>query len=311
MSSVREIAKRANLSTATVSRYINKKGNVSEKTAKRIEEVLKEIDYVPNKLVNAIIKNKTNVIGVLVQDFDNPFFPELISIIEYVCRKRNYSIILSNADFSKRKEGEIIYNFQANRVDGIIVMNTNDSSIYDKIKIPVIGFEERINNRSFVTSENYEGSRLLASEMISSNNITNILYFESAHKSTPNIERKRAINDVLGSKYDVEYIKVNNFTEIEKELSEKKLTNYSHIMCWNDSLAIQVINHLKDEQIQVYGFDNIKMNKFLPYTYPTVEQNITELGHALINTLLAEIENKSEIKDIKVPIKIKNNTDVI
>ena len=95
---IKDIADKAGVSSATVSRVINDSGPVSEETRKLVLDIIGELNYIPNAVARSLSKNETNIIGIVVPDINNPFFGEVIKGITLVAEKNNLNIILCNTN---------------------------------------------------------------------------------------------------------------------------------------------------------------------------------------------------------------------
>src|SRR5690625_4679958 len=97
MPSIKDVAKHAGVSVTTVSRVLNNKGYISQQTRLKVEEAMKELDYYPNQIARALLKNQSFVLGVIVPDLSHPFFAELINWIEHTATVNNYKILVCNS----------------------------------------------------------------------------------------------------------------------------------------------------------------------------------------------------------------------
>lgn len=120
MASMREVADRSGVSVATVSRYINKSGYVSAKSAKIIQEVIDEMNYVPNEVARSLFQKKSKLIGVLLPDITNPFVTMLSKGIENHLNNSEYGLIIANVNNDVKKEEQYLTNFKSNNIVGII-----------------------------------------------------------------------------------------------------------------------------------------------------------------------------------------------
>lgn len=140
-----DIAKKANVSTATVSRVINSPEVVKEDTREKVRQAIEELNYTPNALARGLIKKSTKTIGVIMQDINNIFYPSVIRGIEDRFNENNHGIFLCNTDGDMNKEAQYINSLIERRVDGIILMGTrsvgviNNQHIFKLSKyVPVI-----------------------------------------------------------------------------------------------------------------------------------------------------------------------------
>ena len=122
MTSIREVAKLAGVSPATVSRVMNGTANVNEEKKKRVEAAIKETGFQPNELARALYKKSSKMIGMIVPDIENPFFSELAKAVEDTAYQNGYRILLCSSGGDEEKEAVNIQMFNQLRADGIVVM---------------------------------------------------------------------------------------------------------------------------------------------------------------------------------------------
>lgn len=121
---IKDIAKMAKVSTATVSRVLNSTDKVSEEKKELINNIMYEMNYQPNALARGLIKKETKTIGVLIPDIDNLFYPAVVRGIEDELGINDYNVFLCNTDKDIEKEKKYINTLLEKRVDGIIFMGT-------------------------------------------------------------------------------------------------------------------------------------------------------------------------------------------
>lgn len=124
MATIYDVAKRANVSVATVSAVINNSSYVSPPLRQNVEAAIAELHYHPNLLARSLAKQKTQTIGMLIPDVANPFFPEVVRGAEDRAQKAGYTVILGNSDNQRDKEEVYLNLFLAKRVDGILLIKS-------------------------------------------------------------------------------------------------------------------------------------------------------------------------------------------
>ena len=121
MANIKDVAKEAGVSVTTVSRVMNDRGYISEKTRKKVYDAMEKIGYHPNELAKNFFRQKTNIIGLILPDISISFYAEETKYIEEYLYKNGYKLMLCNAYNSKEREKEYINMLQRNKVDGIII----------------------------------------------------------------------------------------------------------------------------------------------------------------------------------------------
>lgn len=124
MTTIKDIAKIAGVSPATVSRALGGYGYVKDSTRQRIQEVADQLGYHPNALARSMVTRQTQTIGLIISDIANPFFPEVVRGIEDTAHQKGFTVILCNSDENSEKERTYIDVLMAKRVDGLIVAST-------------------------------------------------------------------------------------------------------------------------------------------------------------------------------------------
>ncbi|WP_281412799.1 LacI family DNA-binding transcriptional regulator [Rhizobium sp. P38BS-XIX] len=115
-----DVARAAGVSPMTVSRVLNGRGGASPDTCERIRQIADELNYRPNALARGLKSDKSRIVGVLVPDISNPFFPEIIRGIESVAMQNGYNLLLCNVDESAKREIDLMQILESQRVDGIV-----------------------------------------------------------------------------------------------------------------------------------------------------------------------------------------------
>ncbi|MDU5408026.1 MAG: LacI family DNA-binding transcriptional regulator, partial [Streptococcus agalactiae] len=108
MSTIRQVAEKAGVSTSTVSRYISQNGYVSQKASQKIEQAIRELHYVPNFLAQSLKTKKNQLVGLLLPDISNPFFPRLARGVEEFLKEQGYRVMLGNTNNKSHLEEEYL-----------------------------------------------------------------------------------------------------------------------------------------------------------------------------------------------------------
>src|SRR3954465_8529170 len=130
---IREIARRAKVSTATVSRTINRVPSVDPQLARRVWKVVEELGYYPNTQARALVSGKSRIFGLIVSEITNPFFPEIVQSFEDIAVQHNYEILLTSTVHNPKRMELAVRRMIERRVDGgaILTFGMEDSLIED------------------------------------------------------------------------------------------------------------------------------------------------------------------------------------
>jgi DNA-binding LacI/PurR family transcriptional regulator len=121
---IAEIARRANVSTATVSRTINQSGPVKAATARKVWRVVAELDYYPNSHARALVSGRSRLLGLVVSDLTNPFFSELIRSFESLAAQQQYDLLITGTDYRTQRMTATLRRMLERKVDGVALMTS-------------------------------------------------------------------------------------------------------------------------------------------------------------------------------------------
>ena len=151
-STIKDVARYAGVSTATVSRVINNDPNVKPQNAEKVREAIKACNFVPNFVARNLKSARSNTIGLVVSDISNPYFTAMAKVIESCLRERGYDMLICSTDEDQAKEVGYLDRFMSNRVDGIILNTTgknNEFIIELSKKLPIVLIERQISSPDF------------------------------------------------------------------------------------------------------------------------------------------------------------------
>lgn len=310
---MREIAKEAGVGIATVSRYINNTGYVSEEASAKIEKVIEKANYRPNELAKAIFTKNSKIIGLLVPNISNPYFNELALIIEEYASNLGYSLFLCNTNDEPEKERHYINVLHGHRVAGIISVRSLCKEEYYALDIPIVTFEGEISEQIItVSTNNFMGGRL-AFEHLFERGCRKLVHIKGPNLSTAINGRYNgfvAAAEEKGLPVDI----IQFETDFQRKMLEanirilENIEVYDGIFVFNDIAAATVIRYFKEkkvsipEQVQVIGFDNSYIGEFLYPSLTTIEQSVQEVAKVLAETLVSLIKGE-KIEQRKIIIK--------
>lgn len=166
MATIIDVAKKAGVGIATVSRVINKSGYVKQETREKIERVIKEIGYVSNEIARSMTLQRNNIVAFVLPDCLHFFFGELLYHVEQELYQKGYKLMVCNS--SEQLEKEIVYidMLKTNRVDAIILLTNNDIEPYLDKSFPIVSFDRKFTDVPYVASDNYMGGVSAARHLI-------------------------------------------------------------------------------------------------------------------------------------------------
>ena len=306
MATIVDVARLAGVTPTTVSRVINNRGYISEKTKKRVQEAMDELGYQPNEIARSLTKQKSNTIGVIVPHISHPYFAKLISNLENEAAKKDYKIILCNSKEKAEKEKQYLDMCKSNRVAGIIICSGNvESNKINTGGIPVVLLEKNFEEGKIgIQCDNYQGGKLATEHLIECG-CKKILHLSGViDEEMPADNREKAFIDVCSKneieyfikKYDIDtYNQMNYYDYIKAALNE--IEGVDGIFASSDLIAAQVIqvcNEIKiriPEDIKLVGFDDVDISQLTTPRITTVHQPIKEMARLSIGLIDAKYNN--------------------
>src|ERR1700687_687995 len=305
---IREIAKRARVSTATVSRPITRHPSVQPQLAKRVWRIVEELGYFPSTQARALVSGRSRIFGLIVSEITNPFFPEIVHVFEQIALEHNYEILVSSTVHDPERMKISVRRMLEHRVEGVAVMTFGmEESLLEDLKlrnVPLVLVDvgparPRVSN---IRIDYLHGIRQAVQHLAALRHekvafITGPLSLKSA------VARKDAFiqsMNEIGMAVDPEFIiEGNHKLEGGEEAFEKLLKRRSHptaILCSNDMTAIGVMRKCYSEKIvvprdlSVIGFDNIHLSQYILPPLTTVEMSQAELGRLAFQALLQDVQ---------------------
>lgn len=320
MASIKEVAKLANVSPATVSRVINGTARVDKDKTERVQRAIKETGFVPNEVARSLFKKSSKTIGCILPSIKNPFFTQLASAVEHTADKHGYKLIFCNTENEFKKEKAALQMLTSINADGIILITSNEK-MYEYIKscsIPIVITDRGLsknNNAGYIHCDNYSGGRLAAEYLIECG-CKNIVCISGPQEMSSARARYRGYSDVCAEHGIKEQMVECAFDfNAGLNIAEKILTMYPDadgIIAPNDMVAISVykVLHKKGikvpEEIQLIGFDNIDLARLITPELTTIAQPINEMGvkaaELIINNDRASL-NKEYVFESKLIIR--------
>lgn len=306
MVNIKDVAKAANLSVATVSRYLNQNGYVSKNSSERIEQAIRELDYKPSSVARSLSKKQSNIIGLIVPDIKNPYFPELARAVEDMAWSYGYTVVLCNSDDQIEKELLYLERLSQTYVAGLIVATSLlDPSVYLSINTPIVALDRIIDATvPTVATDNQKGARL-GGEYLLTNGARNLLCIGGPHGLKTADDRLTGFLEAT-DKHGLAPIVITSsfdFKVAAKAIEQCLAINpqIDGIFASSDTLAIAALHIAHKlgkrvpEELQIVGFDGIALGEMVSPPLTTVGQDLYKMGTAAATMLIEQIEGK-EIK---------------
>lgn len=326
---VKDVAARAGVSTATVSRYINNSTYVSEEIAERISSAISTLDYVPNSVAISLKKTKTKTIGIIIPELSNVSFMDTVQAISDVAMQNGYQPIILSSDDNCKRESQALDFLLTKRIDGLIIAAAGGNE--DKIlkinesKIPVVLLDRDVINTDSevlidsIILDNFNGSYKMINYLISLGH-EKIAIIAGKQDSVISKERLEGYIKALqhnGKEVNCDYMLFGHFGfesgyKLTREIVMSPLRPTA-IYTVNNILALGVISALNEMNISipkgmsVCAFGDFKYSGVLNPTLTIINQMAYDIGGNAAELLLKKINNYDSWK----PQRIVINTDIV
>ena len=309
---IRDVAKKAGVSVATVSRYINRNTPVSPKVARRLDKVMAKLKYVPHAAARHLASRKTRLIGLLLTNIDNDFFAPLLNGVEQIVRKEGYNLLV--ATYHSDNRDSVPPPIGPHNTDGLLVFA---DSLPDEhlAKLHETGFPMVLIHRTppaslplpSVTVENKSATHRLVEHLIVQHNKRRILFLRGPMQQEDSYWRETGYRSALeahGIAFDEKLVLVGEF---EREIAYNALNHFLRdgervafdaVFAGDDDAAIGVINALNEdgyrvpEDVAVVGFDDLRLSAFLTPPLTTVRAPTETVGRIAAERLFGLLKNE-------------------
>lgn len=313
---IKDLARAAGVSVATISRVLNSKGPVSEPVRDRVRALAAEMHYVPHGAARSLITSKTNTIGVLLPDIYGEFFSELIRGIDLAARRHGYHLLVSGSH-SDRAEAAAVLQATRGRVDGLIVMSpevdseTLRATLPDSLPIVLLNSPSRDEEYDSIRVDNYGGAFAMVRHLVGLGyrRIAHVGGPAANHDAQDRLRGYREALEALGAEHEAALEVEGDFSEAGGYLAGQRLLAMSPrpqaVFAANDGTAIGVLCAFAEagvrvpEDIALTGFDDIPIARYLAPPLTSVQVPIDTLGARALERLLLAIDLKNRHERVR------------
>jgi len=323
MVTIKDVARRAGVSVATVSRVLNKSGPVSPEASVRIHEAAAALDYVPHGGARSLITSKTSTIGVLLPDLYGGFFSEMIRGIDQTAQQHGYHLLLSGSH-NRRTEMEAAMRAMRGRTDGLIAMSphfdaaTLVENLPPSLPVILLSCEGKDDEYQVIAIDNVGGAEAMTRHLLQlGHRRIAMVMGEKGHFDTGErlLGFRRALEGA-GIVPRPEYEAQGDFSEASGHRAVQELLALPErptaIFCANDSMAIGGLCAVHDaglrvpEDVTVVGFDDIPLAHYMSPPLSSVHVPVFEMGERAVTRLIAALKGEpiSERRDVRLPTRL-------
>jgi LacI family transcriptional regulator len=310
---IKDVATRAGVSTSTVSHVLNNTRFVSDETRAKVLAAIQELNYYQNAQAKGLVTGKSRIIGLIVPDITNPFFPELVRGAERNATQQGYDVFLCNTDYDPERTSSLVRRLIEQKVDGAIIMTTEmEYSLVTSLtakSIPVVLLDWGITDLLVSNiKENFESGIEEASSHLVELGHRNIAFISGPLKLRTAKTRKEAfvssIKKYVGSVSEPLIIE-GDFKIEGGELAMSKILALpdrpTAVLASNDLMAVGAMRKIKEkglripQDISVIGLDDIFMASTVDPPLTTINLPRYEIGETAWRLLLYSIQHKEEM----------------
>ncbi|KUO74137.1 MAG: hypothetical protein APF77_11510 [Clostridia bacterium BRH_c25] len=307
MATIEEVAKKAKVSTATVSRVINNNGPISEKTRGKVMKVIEQLEYSPNILARNFRTRKTNTIITVLHDICNPVLAEMIKGMEDVAYSNDYCLLIGNSGSNPERAMDYIKALREKRADGVIFVTPRiDEAIIIEINkiVPVVLVSDYIEDSHIpsVRVDDYRASYQITEHLIN-NSHKKIAYIAGPQNIKIAVDRLKGFKAALKDQnmnYDSSLVIMDNSSLEDGYRSMGEILSRTEVpvsvVVYNDETAIGALEFAKEkgckipEEVSIAGFDNIGIASLVKPRLTTVDQPKYEIGATSMKIMLGMLQ---------------------
>lgn len=296
---IRDVAARAGVSVATVSRVFNQKGPIREETVRRVMDVAGALQYVPHAGARSLSTRSTRTIGVVLPDLHGEFFSEVIRGIDLAAREQGYHLLLSGSH-ADRDEMRAVVQAVRGLVDGLIIMSPDldPAALCAELPpgVPAVLLNAKAEGRLSITIDNAAGARDVVRHLATVGH-DSIAFISGPARNADAEQRRRGFRTAARARGIQATEFAGDFTEDSGYEAGKQIAASKRrpgaVFAANDSMAIGALSAFRDAGLRVpndialVGFDDIPIARFLDPPLTTVKVPIAELGRRGLQLLFS------------------------
>jgi DNA-binding LacI/PurR family transcriptional regulator len=330
---IRDVARRAKVSTATVSRTINQVATVDSQMAKRVWKAIEELGYYPNRSARTLVSGRSHVFGLIVSEITNPFFPEIVQTFETLAVEQHYEILLTSTIHDPKRMELAVRRMIESRVDGVAILTFGMEETllehlrYRNLPLVFVDIGPRAPRVSNIRVDYADGIRQAVQHLAALRH-ERIAFIAGPLRLKSALARKIAFEAAMreiglpvrpGFMVEGDH-RLEGGKKALQMLSELR-ERPTALMCSNDMTAIGVMREAFElgikipEDLSVVGFDDIRMAEFMTPPLTTIQMSQPELAKLAFEALLKEVKRDTPSPDgteyvLKTRLVLRNSTNL-
>ncbi|MCR4922383.1 MAG: LacI family transcriptional regulator [Lachnospiraceae bacterium] len=319
MATIKDVAKEAGVAVETVSRVLNNRGYISDKTRNKVYEAMKSLNYTPNTFAQGLSKKNMDAIAVIVPHVEHPFFSKVISRLEKEISRRGYRFFLYNSSGDIKNEEKVLKLCESSFMTGALLFSADyDTDMLKRFQIPIVLVERKAENDiCSVCCDNKMGGRLAASRLIEDGcksllifNTGNIIAMpgDEREKEFVKTAKKSEVSCKVYRSSALQYMANSHYDIIKKALLENP--SCDGIFATSDVIAAQVIQVCDSmgkripKDIKLVGFDDVILSTLTTPSITTIRQPVEEIASLAVDVIEKLSEGKKVRSSYKLPVEL-------
>lgn len=320
---IKDIAKQAGVSHSTVSRALRDSSLISDETTNLIKQTASELGYLPSVAARSLKTNRSQALGVIVSNIDDPYFSEILQGIEEVAQNNSYSLFMAASQRDSEREQMIVKAMRQHRVDGVIICSTTfsdaQSSQLSKYGIPIVVVNNQAaeDYRYSIYHDDVDGSRQLTRHLIELGH-RKIAYLGNSLSGRTTQDRLSGFRQEMKTAglsipdsfiYEISGSEPENASPAAKHFLDLE-DGPTALVCFNDMMAIGVLKILQQrsvrvpEEFSITGFDNIVFSNYTNPPLTTFDQPKRFIGQKAAELILSILASTSAVNVAEQKIQI-------
>lgn len=309
---IEDVAREAGVSISTVSRVMNNTDYIADATRKKVEQAIVALDYRPNALAKGLKGMKTNSLGLILSDLQNPFWLTVLEGIEDACQRAGYSLLILNSRDDTEKESKNIKEFLMRQLDGIIINPASSAnSLFPALaaeNFPLVFLNRKVDgiDADTVVADNFKGTMLAISHLAALGKKRIALFLYPANGISPRQERLEGYKQALaanGFRVEPQLIRVVENTAdclAAIKAMDAEGGKPDAILSTNNKLTLEILDALGKlnlavpQDIALLGYDETEWSKHLNPPLTTIRQPAYEMGREAAERLILAIASKRQ-----------------
>ena len=312
MVTIKEVAEYAEVSVATVSRTLNNSGYVGKESRKKVEKAVKDLEYYPNEVARSLYQKTSKIIGLLLPDISNPYFPLLTKGVEDRAQEEGYMVLFGNVEDQQEKEDTYVKFFSQYNISGILSATEGTKNKNVESHVPYVLLDRAYEQEDFsVVTDDIVGGKIAAQALLERNPKDIIVMVGPRDLPGANDRLSGALQVLRRANVNYQIFETYTFQVDEAERTAQRLfdtfENPDSIIANNDVFALAIMKealkrgYLIPEDLQIIGYDDMPFSKYMYPGLSTIGQPAYQVGYQGAGMLFDLMEQKS-IKQKKVKL---------